>query len=186
MGTSRWGLTLHVAIRSLLASKNLTGSQILHTLLAMSPEENLKRLGIDLPLPPKAVANYVTWVRAGNLLFTSGHIPPPGEGPRPASKAGGNLSVDEGYQIARRTALSILATVRSALGSLDRVERVVKIAGMVNAVPEFADHPKVLNGCSDLFAEIFGESGRAARSAFGAGSLPGGAALEIEAIFEVR
>jgi enamine deaminase RidA (YjgF/YER057c/UK114 family) len=153
----------------------------------MGAEENLKRLRIELPPPPKAVANYVTSVRTGSILTTSGHLPAPAEGVRTTGKLGQDLTVEEGYAAARRSGLAILATVRAALGSLDGVVRVVRILCLVNALPEFTDHPKVANGCSDLFAEVFGpEAGRAARSAVGAGSLPNGAAVEIEAIFEVR
>ncbi len=153
----------------------------------MTPEENLNRQHITLPTPPKPVANYVTSVRAGDLLFVSGHGPAPAEGVKGAGKVGKDLNVEEGYRSARQTGLSILATVRAALGSLDRVERVVKVLGMVNAVPEFADHPKVVNGCSDLFVQVFGEEkGRGSRSAVGMGSLPGNIPTEIEAIFQVK
>ena len=150
----------------------------------MSAEENLKRLGLELPPPAKPVATYVTTVRAGGLLQTSGHVPPAGT-PKAAGKLGKDLTVEEGYAAARAVGLSLLATARAALGSLDRIERVVRVLGFVNAVPEFPDHPKVINGCSDLFVQVFGEPGRAARSAVGAGSLPGGVAVEIEAVFAV-
>ena len=152
----------------------------------MNAEDNLIRLRIALPPPPKPVGNYTPWVLAGNLLFTSGHVPASAEGIRTVGKLGLDMSVEEGYRAARQTGLAILATVRSALGSLDRVERVVKVLGLVNAAPDFTDHPKVINGCSDHLAEVFGENGRSSRSAVGAGSLPNGVATEIEAIFIVR
>jgi enamine deaminase RidA (YjgF/YER057c/UK114 family) len=152
-----------------------------------SAEENLHRKHIVLPKAPKPVANYVTSVRVGALLYVSGHGPAPSEGVKGRGKVGAELSLDEGYKSARQTGLSILATVKDALGSLDRVARVVKVLGLVNCTPEFADQPKVINGCSDLFVEVFGEErGRAARSAIGTNALPGGIPTEIEAIFEVR
>jgi enamine deaminase RidA (YjgF/YER057c/UK114 family) len=152
----------------------------------MGAEENLKRLGIDLPPAAKPVANYVTSVRVGDTLYTSGHLPPAAEGLRTAGKLGRDLTVEEGYKAARATALAILATARAALGSLDRIARVVKVVCLVNALPEFTEHPRVANGCSDLLAEVFGEEGRGVRTAFGAGSLPNGAVVEIEALFQIR
>lgn len=152
----------------------------------MNAEENLNRLHIQLPPPPRPVANYVTSVRVGNLLYVSGHGPAPAEGVKTTGKVGKDLTVEEGYRAARQTGLNVLATVRAALGSLDKVERVVKLLGMVNSTGEFTDHPKVVNGCSDLLVEVFGDNGRGARSAVGMGSLPGAIATEIEAIFLVR
>ena len=148
----------------------------------MSAEQRLKELGIELPPPPKPAANYVTCVRTGNLLFVSGHGPGPNA---PSGKLGQNLSVEQGYQVAREVGMNILATVRAELGSLDRVKRVVKVLGMVNSTTDFEDHPFVINGCSDLFIEVFGDNGRHARSAVGMGSLPSGIPVEIEAIIEV-
>ena len=152
----------------------------------MSAERNLTEKQISLPKAPKPVANYVTSVKVGDLLYVSGHGPAPIEGVKTLGKVGKDLTADEGYQSARRTGLNILATAREALGTLDRVERVVKVLGMVNSVPDFQDHPKVINGCSDLFVEVFGDAGRGARSAVGMGSLPGNIATEIEVIFLLR
>lgn len=152
----------------------------------MKPEDQLRSRHIELPPPPRPVANYVTSVRVGNLLYVSGHGPAAAQGIRTTGKVGQDLTVDEGFRAARQTGLNILATVQAALGSLDGVERVVKVLGMVNCGPDFLDHPKVINGCSDLFVEVFGDNGRGARSAVGMGSLPGGIATEIEAIFLVR
>ena len=152
----------------------------------MSAETNLESLGIRLPDPPQPVANYVTAVRSGEYLYVSGHGPAPAPGIQTRGKLGRDLSVEQGYAAARLTGLSILATVRTHLGSLDHVRQVVKLLGMVNATEDFADHPNVINGCSDLFVEIFGDPGRGARSAIGMGSLPGGIATEIEAIFLVE
>lgn len=152
----------------------------------MSAEKRLSDLSVVLPEAPKAVGNYVTGVQADTLFYVSGHIPPAGEGSRTRGKVGTDLSTADGYQAARSAGLSILATLRSALGSLDRVERVVKIVGLVNSSGDFTEHPEVLNGVSDLFVDVFGEAGRAARSAVGASSLPRDAAVEVEAIFLLK
>jgi len=152
----------------------------------MSAERRLEELKITLPRAPRPVANYVTSVRIGNLLYVSGHGPAHAEGVKTLGKVGRDLTVDEGYSSARQTGLSILATVRETLGSLDHVDRVVKLLGMVNATEDFRDHPRVVNGCSDLFVEVFGDSGRGARSAVGMASLPGDIATEVEAIFLLR
>ncbi len=151
----------------------------------MSAETKLKDLGITLPTPPKPVANYVRAVQAGNLLFVSGHGPFNDGKIKLAGKVGRELTLDEGYQVARNVGLNCLATVRDALGSLDRVKRVVKLLGMVNCTEEFTDQPKVINGCSDLLVEVFGEPGKHARSAVGMQALPGGIPVEIEMILEV-
>ena len=153
----------------------------------MGAEARIKELGITLPTPAKPVANYVPAVRAGNLLFLSGHGPFRTEGGvATRGKIGRELSIDEGYKVARQVGLSLLASARVALGSLDRVKRVVKVLGMVNAPEDFTDQPKVINGFSDLMVEVFGESGRHARSAVGMGSLPMGIPVEIEMILEVQ
>ena len=146
----------------------------------MSPEERLRALDIELPPVPVAAGNYVHAVEAGGLLFLSGKglMTEPG-------RVGENLSPEQACDHARRTGLILLSVMREALGSLDRVERVVKVLGMVNAAPDFGDHPTVINGCSDLLVEVLGERGKHARSVFGTGSLPGCAAVAIEAIVEV-
>ena len=146
----------------------------------MSAEKKLKELGIQLGAPSAPVANYVNAVQAGNLLFLAGKGPGAVRG-----KVGAELTVEQGYQHARSVGLALLAVMKSELGSLDRVKRVVKVLGMVNGTPEFADQPKVINGCSDLFVEVFGERGKHARSAVGMGSLPNGIPVEIECIVEV-
>ena len=152
----------------------------------MSAEQRLKQLGLDLGAVSAPVANYVNAVRTGNLLYLAGKGGPPGaDGKRPQGKLGREFTVEQGYQQARVTGLELLAVMRHELGSLDKVKRVVKVLGMVNAVPEFADHPKVINGCSDLFVEVFGERGKHARSAVGMGSLPMQIPVEIEVIVEV-
>jgi enamine deaminase RidA (YjgF/YER057c/UK114 family) len=151
----------------------------------MSAERRLRQLGIELPEASAPVANYVNAVRSGNLLFLAGKGPSVVDGMRPTGKLGREFDVAQGYKFARSTGLALLAAMRAELGSLDRVARVVKVLGMVNAVPEFNDQPKVINGCSDLLVEVFGERGRHARSAVGMGSLPSGIPVEIEAIVEV-
>ena len=153
----------------------------------MTPEQNLKKLKIDLGSVSAPVANYVNAVRTGNLLYLAGKGPRPGQdGRRPKGKVGRDYTVDEAYQHARTVGLDLLAVMRQELGSLDKVKRVVKVLGMVNAAPEFEDHPKVINGCSDLFVQVLGDKGKHARSAVGMGSLPMGIPVEIEVIVEVE
>ena len=154
----------------------------------MSVEQRLKELGIALPAVGGPLGNYVHAKRVGNLLYLSRKGPPEGaDGRTPKGKLGAGISIDEGYRHARQVGLVLIAAIGDALGGdLDRVEDIVKVLGMVNAVPDFEDHPKVVNGCSDLFVEVFGERGRHARSAVGMGSLPGGIPVEIEVIVAVR
>jgi enamine deaminase RidA (YjgF/YER057c/UK114 family) len=153
----------------------------------MSAEQKLKELKIDLGSVSAPVANYVNAVRTGNLLYLAGKGPRPGaDGKRPKGKVGRDYTAEEGYQHARTVGLDLLAVMRDELGSLDKVKRVVKVLGMVNAAPEFEDHPKVINGCSDLFVQVLGEKGKHARSAVGMGSLPMGIPVEIEVIVEVE
>lgn len=152
----------------------------------MSPEDKLASMGLALPKAPVPVANYVPFRRAGNLLYLSGQGPKRADGTYTAGRLGRDMSVQDGYQEARLTGLNLLAVAKQALGELSRIEAVVKLLGMVNAEPDFADHPKVINGCSDLLVEVLGEAGRHARSAVGMGSLPNRMAVEVEAILLVR
>ena len=153
----------------------------------MSAEKKLKELNLDLGAVSAPVANYVNAVRTGNLLYLAGKGPRPGrDGRRPKGKVGRDYTVEEAYQHARTVGLDLLAVMRQELGSLDKVKRVVKVLGMVNASPEFEDHPKVINGCSDLFVQVLGDKGKHARSAVGMGSLPMGIPVEIEVIVEVE
>jgi enamine deaminase RidA (YjgF/YER057c/UK114 family) len=154
----------------------------------MTIEQRLTELGIKLPEVGPPIGNYVHARRVGNLLYLSGKGPPSGpDGKMPRGKLGAGMSIDEGYQHARQVGLVLIAAIKDALGGeLDRVEAIVKVLGMVNAAPVFEDHPKVINGCSDLFIEVFGEHGRHARSAVGMGSLPGGIPVEIEVIVAVK
>ena len=148
----------------------------------MSAERRLTELGIKLPEPVKPIATYVRWVQTGNLLFVSGTGP---ANDVPKGKVGSDLTVEQGYAAARSVGLQILATAKDALGDLDRVVRVVKVLGMVNCPPEFDEQPKVINGCSDLFVEVFGDAGYHTRSAVGFVALPMQIPVEIEATFEV-
>jgi enamine deaminase RidA (YjgF/YER057c/UK114 family) len=153
----------------------------------MEIERRLDELGITLPTVGAALGNYVHARRAGNLLYLSGKGPQGTGGAMPRGRLGAGVSVEEGYRHARQVGLVLIGAIRDALdGDLDRVEAVVKVLGMVNATPDFEDHPKVVNGCSDLFVEVFGERGRHARSAVGMSSLPAGIPVEIEAIIAVR
>jgi enamine deaminase RidA (YjgF/YER057c/UK114 family) len=152
----------------------------------VSAEKRLKELKIDLGTVSAPVANYVNAVRTGNLLFLAGKGPrADASGKRPQGKVGREYTVEQAYRHARSVGLDLLAVMRAELGSLDKVKRIVKLLGMVNAVPEFQDHPKVINGCSDLFVEVLGERGKHARSAVGMGSLPMGIPVEIECIVEI-
>ena len=154
----------------------------------MSVEQRLKELGITLPQVGAPIGNYVHAKQVGNLLYLSGKGPPDGaDGKMPRGKLGAGMSIEEGYRHARQVGLVLTAAIKDALGGdLDRVEDIVKVLGMVNATPDFEDHPKVVNGCSDLFVEVFGDRGRHTRSAVGMSSLPGGIPVEIELIVAVR
>lgn len=152
----------------------------------MTPEQKFQSLGLVLPSAPKPVAVYKPLVVFGNAAYVSGHGPLRVDGTLITGVVGRDLDLDGGKAAARQVGLAILATLRAQLGSLDRVKRLVKVLGMVNTAPDFYEHPKVINGCSELFAEIWGpEQGIGARSAVGMGPLPGNIAVEIEAIFEL-
>jgi enamine deaminase RidA (YjgF/YER057c/UK114 family) len=148
-------------------------------------DSRLSELGIALPDAPAPAANYVPFTKAGDLVFISGQISRDENG-FILGKLGANMDAEAGYQAARACALALIAQLRAACdGDLDRVRQVVKLTGFVNATPEFTDHPKVINGASDLFAEVFGDRGRHARAAVGTVSLPLGVAVEVEGIFQV-
>jgi enamine deaminase RidA (YjgF/YER057c/UK114 family) len=152
----------------------------------MGAEARLQQLGLVLPVVPKPLGTYLAYRIAGNLLFLAGQGPRDENGGLLTGKVGAEVSVEEAYKRARRIGLGMLAATREALGSLDRVDSVIKLLGMVNAVPEFKDHPKVINGCSDLLVEVFGEAGLHARSAVGMGSLPNQISVEIEGIIAIK
>jgi enamine deaminase RidA (YjgF/YER057c/UK114 family) len=149
-------------------------------------EDRLLQLGITLPPLPAAMANYVPFTLAGNLLYVSGQGPKTKDEDWVRGQVGKDLTVQQAYEAARLTGIQILAVANGALGSLSRVKRILKVNGFVNSGPEFRDHPAVINGCSDLFVELFGDVGRHARAAIGVSSLPQGIAVEIEAILEVH
>jgi len=151
-----------------------------------SAEQKAKELGLTLAKKGKPTANFVYAVQTGNLLFVSGHIPVTEKGKVVRGKLGKDLTTKQGAEAARLVGESILATIKQELGSLDRVERLVKVTGMVNAVQEFTEHSQVINGFSDLMVEVFGESGSHARAAVGMSSLPLNAAVEVELILEIK
>lgn len=153
---------------------------------AQTPEEKLKSLNITLPAPSTPIANYVKFVKTGNLIFLSGHGPSKADGSYITGKLGRDLSIEEGYAAAKQTGISLLSTLKSAVGDLSKVKRIVKVLGMVNSVDSFTDQPKVINGFSDLMVAVFGEKGKHARSAVGMAALPVNMAVEIEMVVEVE
>ena len=150
----------------------------------MSIENRLTELGITLPDAPAPAANYVPFVQTGNLVFISGQISQ-NEAGLITGKLGDAMSVEQGAEAARRCGLALIAQLKAAIGDLDRVKRVVKLTGFVNSTPDFIEQPKVVNGCSDLMVQVFGDAGRHARAAVSAPSLPLGVSVEIEAVFEI-
>ncbi|HEA68917.1 MAG TPA: RidA family protein [Desulfobacterales bacterium] len=152
----------------------------------MNAENKLKELGLELPPAAKPVANYVSAVRTGNLVYLSGHGPLRNDGTMITGKVGTDLTLEEGYEAARRVALGLLGSLKAEIGNLDKVRRVVKLLGMVNCTPDFIDQPKVINGASDLLVKVFGDKGKHARSAVGMNSLPMNISVEIEMIVEVE
>jgi enamine deaminase RidA (YjgF/YER057c/UK114 family) len=152
----------------------------------MNPEAQITALGLTLPPAPPRGGVYKPFVIVGNVAYVSGHGPYRGPDDYICGRVGADMSLEEGKAAARQVGLAMLATLKKELGSLDRVKRVVKLLGMVNSTPDFGEHPKVINGCSELFGQVWGEeNGIGARSAVGMGSLPGNIAVEIEGIFEV-
>ena len=149
-------------------------------------DKKLKELGIELMEPTKPMANYVKAVRTGNLIFLAGHGPTLPDGSNITGKVGRDLTLEQGYNAARQTGISLLSTLKAEVGDLNKVKRVVKVLGMVNCHSDFIDQPKVINGCSDLLVAVFGEKGKHARSAVGMNSLPSNIAVEIEIIVEVE
>ena len=154
--------------------------------LAQSAEDRCKELNLEFPELSNPVANYVHVVRSGNLLFLAGKGPTQEDGTYITGKIGQDLSIEEGYKAARQTAIMQIAVLKQELGDLNRVSRIVKVLGMVNATPEFTEHSKVMNGYSDLMVEVFGERGKHARSSVGMCSLPFNIAVEVEMIVEIQ
>lgn len=149
-------------------------------------EKRLEELGITLPPPATPVANYVTTVQTGNLVFTSGHGPGSGEGKIHKSQLGTDAAVEDGYKSARQVGINLISTLKHALGDLDRIKRIVKVVGFVNSASTFTDQPAVVNGASDLFVEVFGDKGKHTRSAVGMSQLPGGIPVEVEMVLEIE
>ena len=149
-------------------------------------DKKLKELGVELSEPSKPIANYVKAVRVGNLLFLSGHGPTKADGSNIMGKVGKDLTIEQGYEAAKVTAIGLISTLKAELGDLNKVKRIVKVNGWVNCTPDFGDQPKVINGCSDLMVAVFGEKGNHARAAMGAVALPSNIAVEIEVVVEVE
>ena len=170
----------------LFAYTNSAFAQNVADASTFDPEARLKELGITLPAPPQPVANYVNGVRTGNLIFLAGKGPKRADGSEIVGKLGAGVSIEQGYEAARLTAINQLAVLKAMLGDLNKVKRIVKVLGMVNSDPSFVEQPKVINGFSDLMVEVFGDRGRHARAAVGMASLPRGQAVEIELIVEVE
>ena len=165
---------------------NPSGDSSLKARAINNPNTQLKKLGITLPSPSAPVANYVNIVRSGNLLFLSGKGPKKLDGTYIKGKLGLDLTIEQGYEAARITGINQIAVLKAELGDLNKVKRIVKVLGMVNASADFQDQPKVINGFSDLMVEVFGDRGKHARSAVGMCSLPSGIAVEIEVIVEIE
>lgn len=161
-------------------------SIILMSAGAQNPEAKLKELKIELFTPPAPVANYVRAVRTGNLIYLAGHGPTRADGTNITGKVGKDLTLEQGYAAARQTGIALLSTLKSEIGDLNKVKRIVKVLGMVNCTDTFTDQPKVINGFSDLMVEVFGERAKHARSAVGMYMLPSNIAVEIEIIVEVE
>jgi len=164
----------------------LIGILFIGPLAAQDYEKKLKELGIVLPKPGNPVANYVKAVVAGDLVFLAGHGPTAADGSYITGKVGQDLTIEEGYNAARITGLAILSTLKNTIGDLNRVERIVKVTGMVNSTSDFENQPEVINGFSDLMVEVFGENGKHARSAVGMNSLPRNICVEIEVIVQLK
>jgi enamine deaminase RidA (YjgF/YER057c/UK114 family) len=161
-------------------------SIIATSMQAQDIEQKLKEKGIVLTTPSAPIANYVNAVRVGNLLYLSGKGPTRADGTTVTGKVGEDITIEEGYQAARLTAINHLSVLKAELGNLNKVKRIVKVLGLVNCKSTFADQPKVINGYSDLMVEVFGDKGKHARSAIGANALPGNMSVEVEVIVEIE
>ncbi len=150
------------------------------------PETKLKELGIELITPSNPVANYVNTVQSGNLLYISGKGPLKNDGEYIKGKLGYDLTIDQGYEAARVTGINLISTIKSAIGDLKNVKQIIRVNGMVNSASNFTDQPKVINGCSDLLVEVFGDRGKHTRVALGMNSLPMNIAVEIDIILEIK
>ena len=153
---------------------------------SQTPEDKIKELGFELFEPAKPIANYVKAVQTGNLVFLAGHGPSKADGSYITGRLGADLTIEQGYEAARRTAIAQLSVLKHELGDLNKVVRIVKVLGMVNADSAFTNHPEVINGFSDLMVDVFGDRAKHARAAVGMGSLPRNIACEIEMIVEIQ
>jgi len=151
-----------------------------------TPQQRLDSMGLKLPATSAPIANYVKFVRTGNLVYTSGHGPTRLDGQLITGTLGADLTIEQGYEAAKVTGLQLIATLQQAIGDLGKVKRIVKVLGMVHCTNDFKDQPKVMNGFSDLMVAVFGDKGRHARSAVGMNALPNGMAVEIEMVVEVE
>jgi enamine deaminase RidA (YjgF/YER057c/UK114 family) len=149
-------------------------------------DKKLKELNVELFTPGKPIANYVKAVRTGNLLFLAGHGPTKADGSNITGKVGKDLTIEQGYEAAKQTAIALLSTLKAEIGDLNKVKRIVKVNGWVNCPPDFTDQPKVINGCSDLLVAVFGDKGKHARAALGTNALPMNIAVEIEMVIELE
>jgi enamine deaminase RidA (YjgF/YER057c/UK114 family) len=149
-------------------------------------DKKLKELNVELFTPGKPIANYVKAVRTGNLLFLAGHGPTKADGSNITGKVGKDLTIEQGYEAAKQTAIALLSTIKAEIGDLNKVKRIIKVNGWVNCPAEFTDQPKVINGCSDLLVAVFGDKGKHARAALGANALPSNIAVEIEMVIELE
>jgi enamine deaminase RidA (YjgF/YER057c/UK114 family) len=165
---------------------SLTANVVCAQLKSIDPEGKLKELGISLITPAAPTASYVKAVRVGNLVYLSGHGPDKPEGGQITGKVGGDLTLEQGQEAARLVGISLLSSLKREIGDLNKVSRIVKVLGMVNAAPTFERHSQVINGCSDLMVQVFGEAGRHARSSVGMSSLPSNIAVEIEMIVALK
>lgn len=182
------GVCLSIVLLAFLSACNNTSSETRENtdLYDYDVEERIAELGLELRIPGVPVANYVNAVRAGDLVFMAGKGPRSGEKSFVTGKVGRDLTLDQGYEAARLAAIEQLSALKAEIGDLNRVVRIVKVLGMVNADPEFTDHSKVINGFSDLMVEVFGERGKHARAAVGMSSLPLGFACEVEMVVQVK
>jgi enamine deaminase RidA (YjgF/YER057c/UK114 family) len=178
--------TINITMKKLLFYLLLLHSSLCVAQQQNDPEARLRELKIELITPAKPIANYVKVVRTGNLLYLAGHGPTKTDGTNITGKVGKDLTIEQGIEAARVTAISLISTLKAELGDLKKVKRIVKVNAWVNCHSDFADQPKVVNGCSDLLVVVFGEKGRHARAAVGTNALPANIAVEIEMIVEVE
>jgi enamine deaminase RidA (YjgF/YER057c/UK114 family) len=177
---------MRTIIRAIAAILFLVNSSVVFAQKKVDPEDQLKKLGIELPTPSKPVANYVKYVRTGNLIFLSGHGPCNLEG-IPKGQLGDELTIEQGYAAARQAGICLIATLKDAVdGDLNKVVRIVRVFGLVSSTDTFTDQPKVMNGCSDLMVEVFGDKGKHVRAAVGTNVLPFNIPVEIEMVVEVK